>query len=486
MNKLFIFIVLASGLMLSCSQSSKWIPLFNGTDLDGWTASENSGTFSVQDGQIVCNGARSHLFYSGEVNNAEFKNFELKVDVKAEPGANSGVFFHTEFQDEGWPAKGYEVQVNNSQVGNADYRELKKTASLYGVRNIYKQLVNDNEWFTLHTIVKANNVKIFLNDILLVDYIEPEQADGREQRPGRRLSSGTFALQGHDPESVVHFKNILVKPLPENILPLPAPEPDNIDNSIIQLGMANFPMIDFHVHLKGGLTLEDALKNSRKVGIQYGIAPNCGKGFPIQDDQGITDFLQTMEGAPVYLGMQAEGREWVTMFSEQAVAKFDYVFTDAMTFTENNGNRIRLWIEDEVNITDEQAFMDMYVDKIVKILNDEPIDIYVNATFLPKVIADKYDQLWTKERMLRVVDAAVLNDVAIEINSRYRIPSIEFLKLAKKTGAKFSMGTNNGDSGLGRLEYCLEAVEACELTWKDMFMPRPDGMKKVQLYGFKK
>ncbi len=471
-------------IVFSCSSSSQWVPLFNGTSLDGWTASEHSETFSVRDGAIVCEGPRSHLFYTGEVNNAEFKNFELKVDVMAEPGANSGVYFHTAYQEEGWPDKGYEVQVNNSQAGDGNYKELKKTASLYGVRNIYKQLADDNEWFTLHTVVRANNIKIFLNDMLMVDYTEPKAAGGRENRPGRRLDSGTFALQGHDPESVVHFKNILVRPLPDDIPSVPAPEADAIDDTIVRLGMANFPLIDFHVHLKGGLTVEDALKNSRRTGIRYGIAPNCGKGFPIRDDQGIYDYLQSMQGVPVFLGMQAEGREWVDMFSAAAVAKFDYVFTDAMTFTDDNGNRTRLWIDEDVNITDEQAFMDMYVDRILSVLS-EPIDIYVNPTFLPRVIAENYDRLWTRDRMLKVIDAAVANDVAIEINARYRVPSISFLKLAKKRGVKFAMGTNNSGPELGRLEYCLEAVEALELTWKDMFMPRPDGRKKIQLHGFK-
>ncbi|TMI85786.1 MAG: DUF1080 domain-containing protein, partial [Bacteroidetes bacterium] len=32
---------------------------------------------------------------------------------------------------------------------------------------------------------------------------------------GRVLSRGTFALQGHDPNSKVYFKNIMVRPLPD-------------------------------------------------------------------------------------------------------------------------------------------------------------------------------------------------------------------------------------------------------------------------------
>lgn len=251
-----------------------------------------------------------------------------------------------------------------------------------------------------------------------------------------------------------------------------AQEPDRYDKQIKRLNERNFPLVDFHVHLKGTLTLPQALANSRRVGIKYGVAPNCGLGFPITDDQGIHRFLQTMKGQPVFVGMQAEGREWVKLFSKEAIQKFDYVFTDAMTFTDDNGKRVRLWIDEDVEIRDENAFMEMYVDRILSVLNDEPIDIYVNSTFLPTCIADKYDQLWTAGRMDRVIDAAVRNNVAIEINARYRIPSRSFIQRAKKAGTKFAFGTNNTDAHLGRLEYCLDIIQQCGLNKRDMFMPK--------------
>ena len=250
------------------------------------------------------------------------------------------------------------------------------------------------------------------------------------------------------------------------------PAPDSRAAEIRDLRARNFPLVDFHVHLKGGLTLDEALAHSKKVGIKYGIAPNCGVGFPITDDAGIDAFLKKMQGRPVFLGMQAEGREWVNMFSKEAMGRFDYVFTDAMTFTDDRGKRIRLWVEDEVQIDDPQAFMEMYVDRTVSILNDEPIDVLANPTFLPKCIAERYDELWTEARMDAVIAAAVKNGVAIEINARNRIPSPAFIKRAKRAGAKFAFGTNNGDAHLGRLEYCLDMIQACGLRAQDMFMPK--------------
>jgi histidinol phosphatase-like PHP family hydrolase len=134
---------------------------------------------------------------------------------------------------------------------------------------------------------------------------------------------------------------------------------------------------------------------------------------------------------------------------------------------------MRLWIPEEVEIgPDEQAFMDLLVSKIVGILETEPIDVYVNPTFLPAVIAAKYDELWTEARMTRVIDAAVKSGVAIEINARYKLPSERFLRLAKAKGAKFTFGTNNtGASDLGDWSYPLAMQKALDLKWQDMFVP---------------
>ena len=453
-----------------------WISLFDGT-LDDWKAGENSETFRVQDGVIVANGRRSHLFYVGPVANHNFKNFELKAEVKTAPGTNSGIYFHTAFQQAGWPKKGYEVQINNTHRGSGNYRELKKTGSLYSVRSIFKSPVKDDEWFTMHVRVEGRRIQIRLNDLLVVDYIEPDEPVRKTEYAGSVLSQGTFALQGHDPNSKVCFRNLFVRLLPD------APRPKdnrprseiNYQKEISTLSAAYFPLVDLHVHLKGGLTIEQALEKSRQTGITYGIAQNCGLGFPVTDDEGLRNFIKSLEGKPVFVGMQAEGREWVNLFSPKAIAQCDYVFTDAMTFTDEQGRRTRLWMPAEVHIDDKQQFMEMLVGKIVTILSTEPIDIYVNPTFLPEVIAAEYDTLWTRERMQRVIRAAVENKVAIEINSRYRIPSPGFIKLAKEMGCKFTFGTNNGAAELGTCEYSRRMVAECGLTKDDMFAPEPKG-----------
>lgn len=184
-----------------------WISIFDGKSLDGWKASENPSTFSIEDGAIKVAGPRAHLFYTGSVENHNFKDFEFKAKVMTKPGSNSGMYIHTEYQEDGWPSKGYEIQVNNS---HSDWR---RTGSLYAIEDVREVYVKDNEWYTEHIIVKGNHITIKINDKTVVDYTEPDDVARDSGMAGRKLSSGTVALQGHDPKSVVYFKDIMVRPL---------------------------------------------------------------------------------------------------------------------------------------------------------------------------------------------------------------------------------------------------------------------------------
>ena len=455
-----------------------WISLFDGKTLDGWKASEHEGTFSVVDGSIQVHGSRSHLFYVGPQHNADFKNFEFSAEVMTRPHANSGIYIHTAWQQTGFPAAGFEVQVANTFPG-----ERKKTGSLYAVRNVSEQYMQDNEWFRMNILVRGKEVQIRLNDMLVVDYVEPNPPFRADPNFERVLNHGTFALQGHDPGSTTYFKNIRVRPLPDNAAALSTEVPvvDDLYKQTMLLGEQNYPVVDYHVHLKGGLTLAQALDNSRRLGINYGIAINCGLGFPVHSDDSVHDYLETMKNQPCYVGLQGEGREWMTLTSPASVARFDYCFTDAMTFRDDKGYRRRLFVPEEMgDLSDPEGFMETYVTRIEAVMH-EPIDIYANPTYLPKPLVPNYDALWTAARMKRVIDAAIEQDVAIEINNRYKIPSPAFIKAAKAAGAKFSFGTNNAEAELGRMEYALQMVEECGLKWQDIFVPKPDGKKPIQV-----
>ena len=207
-----IAVLLICSIVISCASSKHntskgWISLFDGQSLNGWKVGDNAGSFSVENGSIKVNGNVAHLFYDGEVQAHNFKNFEFKADVMTMPGSNSGIYFHTAFQQSSWPQKGYEVQVNNS---HSDWR---RTGSLYAIKDIKEVFVKDSVWFTEYIKVQGKNVTVKINDQVVMEYTEPENVIRESGMSQRLISNGTFALQGHDPKSKVFYKNILVKPL---------------------------------------------------------------------------------------------------------------------------------------------------------------------------------------------------------------------------------------------------------------------------------
>ncbi|MEX2306926.1 MAG: DUF1080 domain-containing protein [Pirellulales bacterium] len=187
-----------------------WYSLFNGKDLTGWKVSEdNPDTFRVVDGEIIAHGPVAHLYYVGPVNNAKFKNFEWKCEILTKPRANSGMYFHTQYQRLSWPKRGIEVQVNST------HPDPRKTGSIYRLRDIMNRSpAKDDEWFTQHVIVNGRHIVVKVNDKVVNEYVQPENLKRESGWEKNVLSSGTFALQGHDPESEVHYRKVLVKPLP--------------------------------------------------------------------------------------------------------------------------------------------------------------------------------------------------------------------------------------------------------------------------------
>jgi hypothetical protein len=183
-----------------------FVSLFDGESMEGWKRSEeNPESWRVEDGMLVCEGPRCHLFYVGDL--APFDDFHFKAEVMTTEGSNAGIYFHTKYQAEGWPKYGYECQVNVS------HKDPKKTSSLYAVENVDDPGVKDGQWYTQEIIVKGRRIVLKVNGKTMVDYTEPKDKVAESANFERRLGSGTFALQAHDPDSKVYFRNLRVKKL---------------------------------------------------------------------------------------------------------------------------------------------------------------------------------------------------------------------------------------------------------------------------------
>ena len=178
-----------------------WISMFDGKSLDGWKINEKPESWKIEDGVIVANGDRSHLFFMRH--DRPFVNFEFQAEVMTEKGSNSGIFFHTKFQEDGWPRIGYESQVNNTQG------DPQKTGGLYNTVKVLEAPAKDGVWFTQYIKVDGKHVVVKIDGETVVDYTEPDDVSGTV-----RLGEGTFALQAHDPGSTVRYRNLKVRRLP--------------------------------------------------------------------------------------------------------------------------------------------------------------------------------------------------------------------------------------------------------------------------------
>ena len=407
------------------------------------------------------------ILTAGDVWTADgtYTNFILQGQAYTEKDAQASLLFHSD------GTSGYEVLFRNGAIDGS-----RKTGSLSAIRNLYRSLAEDEEWFDFQIAVRNKNISIQINGTDVVCYTEPSNPYRTPNYANRLLSQGNIILKGI--EGTTKFRHLQITPLddtaqnPNDTLP---PFDEQTD-AIIRLQQQNFPVIDYHVHLKGGLTKEMAHALSMNYGINYGVAPNAGEGGVgrmLADDKEVYEYYEEVKPLPFLCGVQGEGRKWTATFSQEALGIFDYLFTDAMTIMDHKNRNSRIYRAEEVHydgVTKEQ-YMEQIVDQTVKILTNEPADIFANPTYIPEDMQADYDKYWTDERIGRVLDVMQEHHIALEINPRYRIPSLKIIQMAKDRGLKFTFGTNNVDANFGKLEYCIEAIEQCGITPDDLWFP---------------
>ena len=414
----------------------------------------NSSTFELRAGQSA--------IYDGDINRGSFKNFGFKARFTHSEGAKASFWIHSDANF----AKGYSIFIGKP----AD--DHRRSGSLTSVRNLYRPV---SSTFELEVKVEGKRIVVMIDGRKVVDYLEPATPYRTATNIAQLLSDG--GLIGFRVENgILNVANTTIITLADNLPNYPeGKEPiDEQNDALIRLQQRDFPVIDYHVHPPRGMTLEDMLEKALADGFEYGIAVNCGIGFQVQSDEQVKEYIATNRYIPVFHAMQGEGREWVETFSKESREMFDYVFTDALTFHDHKGRRTHLWMNNEVIIDiPEQEYMDMILERTIKILNEEPIEIWVNPTLLGDAMMEDYDKYWTDERVVQLVKALKDNNIALEINARYNLPSARIIKAAKASGVKFALGTNNGNvQQLDRLEYPLQMVEECGLTIDDMWFPK--------------
>lgn len=460
MTKTTTFYLSLMLLVASCTNYEK------PTSMEKW----DNGTSAVKMGEQLTVNAGDNLLFAGGKD--DFANFELTGMANAAPGSTASLFFHTDGGN-----NGYEILFHNGPIDGS-----RKSGSLSTVRNLYRSMATDGEWFPFTVAVRGKNISVKINDIDVVCYTEPAQPYRTAENKGKVLGSGNFKLSGQDGK--VNFKDLMVTALAADAVnPFDTMPPiDEQRDTIIILQQQNYPVIDYHVHIKGGLTMQMAHAMSMNYGINYGIGPNAygpmtpgegGFGTMYQNDTELTEYYNSVKDSPFLLGVQGEGRKWLNSFSKEMLGTFDYLYTDAMTIIDQKGRTTRTYRANEVILDNlsKQQYMDMLVDQMVKILSNEPADMFANPFYLPDILSVEYDKYWTDKRIDRVLDVMEANGIALEINPRYLVPSIYIIQKAKNRGMKFSFGTNNGNADFGKLEYCMKAIRECGITADDIWFP---------------
>lgn len=240
-----------------------------------------------------------------------------------------------------------------------------------------------------------------------------------------------------------------------------------------KISSQNISVVDLHVHIRNGMTPEIALERQQTTGVGIGVLRNIGRGWEIETDAQLREFLNSVKDLPLLVGLQVNDRDWAQRHAPELIQQLDYVLADTMIMPmpTDDGPPVKLWLADLVKIDDPQAWMERYVRYNLKVLA-EPINVLANPTFLPAVLEKQYDELWTDERMRQVIQAAIDHDVALEINASSQWPHDRFIRLAKEMGAKFSFGTNNFDAKPISMRRCLEAILRHGLTAEQVYVPQ--------------
>jgi histidinol phosphatase-like PHP family hydrolase len=231
----------------------------------------------------------------------------------------------------------------------------------------------------------------------------------------------------------------------------------------------NFPVADYHVHLSPTLTIEQAVALGKDRGVQIGILEHPGPGYPINTDADLRQYIDRLRNYPIRIGLQPVYPGWSKSFSKNLLDELDYILMDALTLPNPDGTSLAIW-QIDTHVDDEEEFMTRYMQFIEQVLTTEPIDIFGWPTFLPVPIAREYTQLWTHQRVDRIIELAKAKKIAIEINEVAHVPDENLIRKAKQAGLKFTFGTDSRNQSAAHFYYCYQMAEKCGLTEANMFV----------------
>lgn len=225
---------------------------------------------------------------------------------------------------------------------------------------------------------------------------------------------------------------------------------------------AGIPLGDYHVHIMNGgaMTSAGVAEYQKYTGICIGMVENAGRAWLLSDNEKISAFIDAAESAAYrenpnkkafLIGIQVNDRDWQEAISPENLARLDYILGDTLIMMKPDGSPQPLWELPKDYDADPNVWMEGYFAHCMRVL-EEPLTIWADPTWLPKFCEDKYDELWTDERLEALVEKAVKNGIAIEIQADSLFQRERFVRIAVNKGAKICFGMNNFDDEPNSLE----------------------------------
>ena len=192
---------------LTAEGTAKFVPLFNGKDLDGWEVRNARPTdkekWFIKDGVLTAEPG------SGWIGTKKrYGDFTLKVEWRIQKHGNSGVFLRVpEVKSKESPSYlGMEIQIlDDNSEKYAKLKSYQYCAGLYHFQGPSKKMFKGaGEWNAYEITCKGDSIRITFNDVLVID-ADASKDPVLNKRPRR----GFIGLQNHG--TGVEFRNVSIK-----------------------------------------------------------------------------------------------------------------------------------------------------------------------------------------------------------------------------------------------------------------------------------
>ena len=249
MKNLFIpSVLLIFGIVVGCQNKKTddgFVSIFNGKSLDGWKG--DSTYWRVENGILIGEITPETVLSRNSFivwQDGAPENFELKLEYRISEDGNSGINYRSEeVQGIPYALRGYQFDIDgkNNYTGQ-NYEERRRTTLAYQGQMVVlnplpdslsklpvsdlvrsnawtkaetielanvaelKSHIKNNDWNSCHLIVNGNNMKHFLNGVLMSEVTDNDLLNGKKQ--------GLIGVQVHvGPPMKVEFRNIRLKTL---------------------------------------------------------------------------------------------------------------------------------------------------------------------------------------------------------------------------------------------------------------------------------